>query len=216
MRYLLDLVFPEQSLRREEGDVITVDEREELQHSAPLLLNRKQLHDVGMSHVDLLIAGSDYHDPLIHKAIRTWKYGRIPKLQHDMAALMVNAIDELYSANSTPSPTLCPVPLHWTRRFHRGFNQSAQLADAVSSITHWPRADLLKRTRPTGHQAWRKREERLTALIDAFRYIGPTLAPQHVILIDDLSTTGSTLNECARTLKHAGVKRVEAFVVAQG
>jgi len=61
----------------------------------------------------------------------------------------------------------------------------------------------------------RNREERLSALEDAFRFKSK-IRPARVILVDDLSTTGATLDECAKALKKAGVERVEGWVIAHG
>lgn len=232
LTYLLDFFFPRHSLKGEEGSWITPDERRTLR-SSPVRLHRKLLRQRGNTHLDGIIAAGSYSNTLMQKAIRTFKYGRIPELRHELADLIVESLPGLllpdkHDAHSSDnsqcsffhSPfntsVLCPVPLHWTRKFERGFNQAEMLAYDLAISLHWPMDHLLTRTRPTGHQAWRTKEERMTALEDAFAYIGPTPPPQRVFLVDDLATTGATLNECAKTLKKAGVKRVEALVVAHG
>ncbi|MDD5041340.1 MAG: hypothetical protein PHX87_03655 [Candidatus Peribacteraceae bacterium] len=108
---------------------------------------------------------------------------------------------------------LCPVPLHWVRRFQRGFNQSERLARIVAAERELSVLPLLRRIRWTGSQMKRTRPERLTGVTGAFRCI-TNHPPSHVVLIDDLSTTGATLDECASALKRAGVLRVEGWVVA--
>ncbi|MDD4287362.1 MAG: hypothetical protein PHO20_04645 [Candidatus Peribacteraceae bacterium] len=108
---------------------------------------------------------------------------------------------------------LCPVPLHWIRRFQRGFNQSELLARVVARERGLTVLPLLKRRRWTGSQMKRSRADRLTGVTGAFHCMADR-PPQHVILIDDLSTTGATLEECAKTLKEAGVTRVDAWVIA--
>ncbi len=113
------------------------------------------------------------------------------------------------------SAVLCPVPLHWSRKFQRGFNQAELLAKKVATSRGVTMKNLLKRVRPTGLQAWRKRAERFEAMQDTFRPAQSSV-PEHVILIDDLSTTGATLDACAKALKEAGAKRVEGWVVAHG
>ncbi|MBT7928906.1 ComF family protein, partial [Candidatus Peregrinibacteria bacterium] len=73
------------------------------------------------------------------------------------------------------------------------------------------------RTRPTGHQARRTRSERLVALNGAFKCVAERSdSNKTVILVDDLSTTGATLNACAKTLKEAGFNNVIGWVVAHG
>jgi len=108
---------------------------------------------------------------------------------------------------------LCPVPLHWIRRFQRGFNQSELLARVVARERGLTVLPLLKRTRWTGSQMKRSRRDRLTAMGGAFKCMVDH-PPSFVVLIDDLSTTGTTLDACAAILKEAGVARVEAWVVA--
>jgi|GEM_PF-545031 len=108
---------------------------------------------------------------------------------------------------------LCPVPLHWVRRFSRGFNQSERLARLLACATGLPLILLLRRVRWTGSQVKRHRAERLAALDGAFRCTVPD-PPSCVLLIDDVSTTGATLDQCAQALKEAGVERVEGWVIA--
>jgi predicted amidophosphoribosyltransferase len=110
---------------------------------------------------------------------------------------------------------LCPVPLHWLRRFGRGFNQAECLARVVAAERGLPVRGLLMRIRWTGSQVQRCRSERLTAVRGAFRCRIPD-PPAHLVLIDDLSTTGATLDACARALKEAGARYVEGWVIAHG
>lgn len=214
---LLDLFFPRRSLSGTEGDWITDDEHKKL-IVTPLLLGKDELRKRGLNHIDAVVAAGSYdQSPLLKKAILTFKYKRIPALADDLARLMNQSIDGLLLpfSNGQP-PVLCPVPLHWTRHFDRGFNQSLLLASRIGKFRSWPVEDLLDRVRPTGHQARRPRAERLTALIDAFRIYKGKTPPPWVILVDDLCTTGATLDECAKALKKAGVKHVSALVAANG
>ena len=73
---------------------------------------------------------------------------------------------------------------------------------------------MLRRVRPTGHQAWRGRRERLQVMNDAFRIKKNMTISPHIYLVDDVFTTGATLEECAKVLKRAGAKCVEAIVIA--
>ena len=238
MQFLLDLLFPKKSLTGTEGGWITAREREQMRLT-PLLLSETELRRQGIAYLDSVIAAGRYDSsPLLKKAILTFKYKRIPELSKDLSDWMLKAIPGLLIlpmsqkpdadfrtsdtfARSTVhsslfTPTLCPVPLHWTRKFWRGFNQAELLGKNISDATKWPTQHLLKRVRATGHQAHRKREERLTALEDAFVFDDRCDVPTTVILVDDLCTTGATLRECAKALKKAGVKHVLALVVAYG
>ncbi len=109
---------------------------------------------------------------------------------------------------------LLPVPLHWWREYRRTYNQSFLLSEYVSSRYGIPICrDLLVRTRPTPQQKKLPGKQRLRNLKGAFR-AAPECQGRSIVLIDDVVTTGSTLSECARTLKKAGAYRVYAACVA--
>lgn len=212
LHFLLDFFFPKRSLLNIEGEWITRDERAMLR-SYPVILTGGALTERGIRSLDRIVAASRYSStPLLRKAIHSFKYRKVFDLARDLSALMLQAVPKL---DLHPEPVLCPVPLHWTRRFERGFNQAELLAIELSQVLDYPVKNLLTRVRPTGHQAWRLRNDRQKALNGAFQFEG-SFVPEFVILIDDLSTTGATLETCARELKIAGVKRVEGWVVAQG
>lgn len=206
----LDFLFPRRSLRGAEGAWITAAEQSHLA-SHPVIEETTDLRKRGIVSLDRLVAASTYaHCPLLKKAIHTFKYGGVRSLDHSLGHLIVQATPPKMPSDAV----LCPVPLHWTRRFSRGFNQAEYLARIVGREKVGMRMErLLRRIRPTGSQAMRKRAERLTAVKDAFRWIG-NIPPSCVILIDDLSTTGATLDACATALKKSGVERVEGWVIA--
>ncbi len=217
---LLDFLFPRRSIGGREGAWITEDERKQIKLT-PLLLDKEALKKKGLKFVDAIIAAGSYDDsPLLKKAILTFKYGRVQTLGPELGNWMTGAIHGLLIPPARlrdTTPVLCPVPLHWTRKFQRGFNQALVLAEQISNRTSWPVREIVRRIRPTGHQAWRSRSERLTALTDAFASTERRgHAPQYVILIDDICTTGTTLDECAKALKDAGTDAVVAVVAAYG
>lgn len=117
-----------------------------------------------------------------------------------------------------------PVPLHPRRQRFRGFNQAEMLAEKLMTLllpgSPIPvRSDLLRRTRFTKPQMKTdSKPERLTNLSQAFavplEVAGP-LVGKTVWLVDDVATTGTTLDECAKTLKNAGVKGVWGMVIAR-
>ncbi|MDO8468314.1 MAG: hypothetical protein Q7S29_00970 [Candidatus Peribacter sp.] len=207
-QHFLDLFFPRRSLSGAEGEWITEQERSKLVPH-PVIEETLALRKRGVRFLDRLVAASTYADsPLLKKAIHTFKYGRIPALDRELGHLIAGA-----AAVTDGTFVLCPVPLHWIRRFQRGFNQSELLARVVARERGLTVLPLLKRTRWTGSQMKRSRADRLTAMDGAFRCTVPH-PPQHVVLIDDLSTTGTTLDRCAQTLKASGVQRVDAWVIA--
>jgi ComF family protein len=108
-----------------------------------------------------------------------------------------------------------PVPLHWTRRLKRGFNQSELLARKVSNDDIKIIRDLVRVRRTKMQPEMISAAARAANVAGAFavrsdhRYAG-----RNICLIDDIKTSGATLNECARTLKEAGAAKVFAVVLA--
>lgn len=199
---LLDLLFPRAS--SEIGSVA----------AAPSVVGKEELTKRGITALDSLYAAARYDSsPELKKAIWRLKYGRSQKLSTTLGNLLLGALP---SRHFSPPPVLCPVPLHWSRRFDRGFNQSLLLANVLGDAKSWEVRELLRRARPTGHQAHRKRTERLSALSGAFTLTSKEPLPRTVYLIDDLATTGATLEECARVLKEHGVEVVMGLVIALG
>ena len=110
-----------------------------------------------------------------------------------------------------------PVPLHVSRLKERGFNQALLLAHRMSKTHGIPfSCDNLYRTRPTRPQVELKGVERIINVAGAFAIRQPeVVADRNVVLIDDVFTTGATMNECASVLKQAGASHVTAFTLAR-
>jgi ComF family protein len=112
---------------------------------------------------------------------------------------------------------LVPVPLHWTRLMARRYNQAALLARAIGKISqHHLALDALVRRRKTPSQGAMNREQRLKNVTGAFRVRKQwkeRLQGQHVILLDDVLTTGATVTACAQTLRRAGAKDVKVLTL---
>lgn len=116
------------------------------------------------------------------------------------------------------SAFLIPVPLHRRRSNSRGFNQSLLLAQELSKKWSLPIADILQRHRYTKPQVELNGLERLTNVTDAFSMKNPEekLDPSATYtIIDDVCTTGSTINECAKALKKHGAEKIFGVVVAK-
>jgi len=214
LKHILNFFFPIRSLaREEEGEWIRPND-ERLLRSNPTYEEKLALQQRGILNLDRLVAYGSYDAlPLLRSAVQTFKYKRVPSLGMFLGQLMVRATPLL---RQEQVPVLCPVPLHWSRHFARGFNQATLLAESVGAARGWKVRHILMRTRPTGHQAWRNRAQRRSSVKDAFAVRGNAPMPYSVVLVDDIATTGSTLDACARVLKEAGVVRVEALVLALG
>lgn len=177
----------------------------------PLQLDAPALRRMRIREIDGLAAGATYETGgLLRVLIGRFKYKRAMRLAGPLCELVVAGALLL---ELPPDAVFCPVPLHWRRRFERGFNQAEVLARAAGEARGRPVRPLLRRVRSTGQQAGRGRGERLQAMNGAFAVIGNAV-PRHVVLVDDVVTTGSTLAACADVLKHAGAQRVDAVTVA--
>ena len=116
---------------------------------------------------------------------------------------------------------LVPVPLHRKRRKERHFNQAAEISQVLSRLTGLPVLHALRRTRETETQTMLSRRQRMENLRGAFdvtrrghRWIAAS--PHGAVLVDDVLTTGSTVNECAKTLRRAGFQNVSVVTVMRG
>ncbi len=163
--------------------------------------------------IDGVFVVSYYGDALLKKTIHYYKYRFVSDLSEPLALLTAQALQ-----NATlPSPDIIiPVPLHKRRYRWRGFNQAEKLAHSldlrIPVIT-----DILIRMRYTKPQARTKsKKDRKQNLHNAFsvrqkHYI----KNKHILLIDDVITTGTTLEECARALKKSGATTVHCLVLAR-
>jgi ComF family protein len=113
-------------------------------------------------------------------------------------------------------PLLVPVPLHPARRRERGFNQAELLARSLGKAENWPVEEVIRRIRYTTTQTALDRSERSRNLDGAF-VLRPKadVEGRDIILVDDVLTTCSTVDECARVLLGAGAKSVWAIAVAR-
>lgn len=127
--------------------------------------------------------------------------------------------------NSLPSlgfgdyEMIVPVPLDGGRERKRGFNQAlivAKMIKQTQPADDLPIRKLIKKTKKTVPQSQLRRNQRLNNLNGAFRLDGSeSISGSNILLIDDIFTTGSTVNECARILKEHGAQRVDFFTIAR-
>lgn len=139
------------------------------------------------------------------------------KFQHQLefASLFAELMAQKLCLRDDLPETLIPIPLHPTRIKERGFNQSLLLAQALARDLSRPSlSNALIRTRPTPAQHRLSLRQRKSNLKRAFAWHGDT-RPQHVALIDDVMTTGTTLHEAARILRKIGVKTIEVWTIAR-
>lgn len=149
-----------------------------------------------------------FHDPILKQIIHQFKYEGISAAGGELAEMLaplVGAVDIL---------TFAPVTRQ--RYNQRGYNQAEILAIGLGSLLEKPVYRGLKKIRQTKRQVGLKRRERLANLEGAFVTADPEMiVGKEVLVIDDVLTTGATLEECAKVLRKVGAKRVRGLVLAR-
>lgn len=111
-------------------------------------------------------------------------------------------------------PLVVPVPMHWTRRCWRGYNQAQLIADGLAQAKGWPQAPVLWRRRYTTPLTAVSAGARAGVVGDSFAARAVDLAGRHVFLVDDIKTTGATAIPCVKLLRAAGAPCVALVVAA--
>jgi ComF family protein len=125
-------------------------------------------------------------------------------------------LTDTYRGYDLEAEVMVPVPLHTTRLKKRGYNQSELLASQMATFLQLPvNTDTLQRVRKTKSQMKLGIEERHQNVLNAFVCRNKKLAGQRVLLIDDVCTTGSTLDACAAALKESGAIAVWGLTLAR-
>jgi ComF family protein len=159
---------------------------------------------------DAAFAWGEYAGSL-RKLIHLFKYGGCAPLGEPLGALMARALPRSQSFD-----VIVPMPLHWRRRIRRGFNQSEALAKVLSRRTGIRVSNAMRRRKATPPQAGLTSAERRTNMAGAFRVRRrDEIEGRHVLLIDDVLTTGATAGACAAALKRAGAARVTVLALAR-
>ncbi|MEY2556657.1 MAG: hypothetical protein QOE34_82 [Verrucomicrobiota bacterium] len=165
-------------------------------------------------HFDLAVAAYRSRG-LVRKLVHEFKYAHQRHLRHPLAAWLGETMNDP-RLRGRRFDLVVPVPLHPARERERGFNQATLLAELLARRISVPLRPVLERIRYTTTQTAYDRAERMENLRDAFRLRkNMNVRELHVLLIDDVLTTGSTLSECARVLKEAGAISVHAATAAR-
>ena len=146
----------------------------------------------------------------IDAAIRAFKFRRRLFYGPAFAELLGTVRSEL----PDDIDAVLPVPLHWRRKWWRGFNQALEIARPVARQLRLPLVHHVTRCRSTPPQSGLTASERATNLRQAFRSRAPIDA-RHVLIVDDVITTGETVKQLAMTLHDNGIDKVSAMAVAR-
>lgn len=174
-------------------------------HSLNLDLRTRHINGLKIVH-----CMSFNEDSLLQRLIHPFKY----KHQADLFRYFVPFMREGLKVLTDLDAVLVPVPLHHSRLKERGYNQVELLVKWLSKDLGMEHCSLLERVRDTGHQAHLEtRLERLNNMRAAFR-VTQNLSTRHIILVDDIVTSGATLLACRDALRAAGMKNVSALTLA--
>ena len=210
---LLDLLFPKRCLGcQREGSHCCED------CFSLLSLSRAPSVIPARSSLSALFCATSFQDKFVQRLIHSFKY---PPFLRDLAkplAFSIIAHISLLNKPIYPPDVICPIPLHRRRLKWRGYNHAEELAKQLGKAFSLPVVSnaLIKR-KHTAPQVSLGREERLRSMKGVFEVRNPqAIASKNILLVDDVYTTGATMEECARVLKKAGAARVLGAVVARG
>jgi len=210
---LLDLLFPRRCLGcQREGSHFCEDCFSLLSLArAPSVISAR-------SSLSALFCATSYEDALVQRLIHAFKY---PPFLRDLAkplAFSIIAHITLLNKPIYPPDVICPIPLHKRRLKWRGYNHAEELAKQLGQAFSLPVVtDVLLKTKHTAPQANLGKEKRLANMKGVFQVRNlKAIEAKNILLVDDVYTTGATMEECARVLKKAGAARVFGAVVARG
>jgi ComF family protein len=143
------------------------------------------------------------------KLIKNLKYSRKTFLAKDLSLPLAEFIKKENIDKNVD--VVVPVPMHWFKKWKRGYNQAELLADGVAQIINKPMCNALVRTKYTKPQFNLKKQERhenLESMFDINKKYVDIIKGKRILLIDDIATTCSTANQCAKVLKSLRCKIV--------
>lgn len=158
-------------------------------------------------------AGAYIFEGALREAIHTLKYEKRTRIAEPLGELLARYL----IAQSLHIDAIVPVPLHPERLRKRGFNQAALLAQSLARQTKLPLLTTeIVRVRQTAQQADLSRQQRRANVRDAFTWAAAVPPPARVLVIDDVLTTGATVEAVAAALCRAGAHEVHALTLARG
>lgn len=171
--------------------------------------------------IDNLFIACDYNDDRIKRIIKVYKYQYINGLALPIYGLLAKYLSWLTKTKNfnifQNNSLIVPIPLSQGRLNERGFNQSELLAIEFGRHMQFETDNTLISREDAPHQAEiESKEERKNNVVGRFKYIGGNLSGRDIVLLDDVCTTGSTINECAKLLKQNGAGTIYALVIARG
>jgi len=153
------------------------------------------------------------HEGVLKKSIWRLKYGFNKTISADLASMLASKFGEVIIKKQ---PVITWVPETKKKLRLRGYNQAKEIAEHLGNILALQQKELLAKNTEIKSQVGLSRKERLNNVVGSVNYIGTKeLDNKKVLIIDDVYTTGATLEECARVLRKAGYREVWAIVLTR-
>lgn len=232
-KHLLDLLFPKECQKcLSEGawlcqncfENIKFNKNHYCLHCKNLSLNGQFCHDCKSKfQIDGILIACNYKEYSISRLIKLMKYGFAQSIAEDLGRILSSFLNKTKDESlfikalfDSDNSLIIPVPLHKKREKWRGFNQSQKISEFLSKQTDIRIKDNLIRIKNTKPQVRLNAEQRKENIKNCFSWQGENLKNKNILLIDDVVTTGSTLNECSIVLKTNGAGKIWGLVIANG
>lgn len=220
IKQLLNLFFPKQCINcNKEGsflceDCLSLIEINSFQYClCEKLEKNNKCENCKNKYLDKVFSATSFKNKIIKRAIHKLKYSYIKELSVPLAYLIIRHL-QVIDCQIDNDFFLAPIPLSDKKRRTRGFNQSEEIAKIISEVTGLPLLNCIKKTKETKSQTEMTRNQRQENVKNVFSING-NVENKNIILIDDVYTTGATMEEVARELKEAKANIVWGITVAR-
>jgi len=219
---ILDLVFPKNCFGcGKEGSWFCTECEKDIKFiKTPVCYSCRRISDNGKvcskckkkSNLSGVIITATYSG-ILKDALIGFKYQGLSDVAGEMSRYLIEALK-----NQAPKKqfVVMPIPLYIKRFHERGFNQSELMAKLIAKNFDWNLNLDLKKIKPTLPQVGQKKISRIESIKGSFEWQGVDLKDKNILLVDDVLTTGSTLEEAARILKSAGAKSIWGIILCRG
>lgn len=171
--------------------------------------------NLNLKFIDELNIAGDYDDRRLAELIKLLKFKSVLGASRPLISWLTLFWQGI-AAFQTPDLLVIPIPLSLKRQRERGFNQAEIIARGLAANFGYELNLELMKIKDTKAQSSLNAQKRKFNLIDAFKWSGQIPINRDILLIDDVITTGTTMNEAAKVLKAAGAQKISALVVAKG
>jgi len=207
-KFFLDLLFPITCLGCEkEGEYLCAACFKELKFC-------QKNYSFNLTYVDEVIIAGDYEDEVLALLIKSLKFKSVITI----GEILANFLTIFWQGRALiiKNPLIIPLPLSRQREKWRGFNQAAVITEHFASNFGYEFNLNLKKIKHTRAQSGLRANKRTKNIAGVFSWQGEPLNKRTIILLDDVITTGATVNEAAKVLKEAGAGKILALAVAKG